>query len=103
MSVTPTELLRRLYRSIERGKGMMLSAEDLDVLAQTGALAALSASAADYVKKQADARQSALKDQRQASLDDEWRQLHPRPSPNPEAEQAARRAWEMCQPKSKRP
>lgn len=103
MSVTPPDLLRRLYRAIERGKAMRLSAEDLDVLAETGALEALSAFAADYVKQQAGERQSALRGERQAAFDEEWRQRNHRSSAELEADQAARRALELCLPKSKRP
>lgn len=103
MSGTPTDLMRRIYRKMEQGKGMMFSAEDLDMLAETGALETMSAFTANYVKRQAEERQATAKADRQAAMDADWLKLHPRPHPDPEAEQAARRAWELCRPKSKRP
>lgn len=103
MAVTPPELMRRIYRKIEQGKGMTLTPEDLDLLAEMGALETMSTYTADYVKRQAEERQAALKTDRQAAMDAEWQRIHPRPHSDTEVERAARRAWEMCQPKSRRP
>ena len=94
--------MRRIYRAMERGKGMMFSAEDLDMVAEMGGLEAMSNFTADIVKRQAEERQAKAKAERQAAMDADWQRLHPRPHPDPEVEHAARRAWEMCQPK-KRP
>lgn len=95
--------MRRLYRAIEQGKGMMFSAEDLDMIAEMGGLEKISAFTADFVKQQAEERQSTAKAERQAAMDADWKKLHPRPHPDPEVERATRREWEMCRPKSMRP
>ena len=87
---------------MEQRKGMMFSADDLDMVAEMGGLETMSAFTADFVKQQAEERQSSAKAERQAALDADWKKLHPRPHPDPEVERAARRAWEMCRPKGKR-
>lgn len=95
--------MRRIYRAMERGKGMMFSAEDLDMLAETGALQAMSAYTAEYVKREAEERQATAKAERQAIMDEDWNKLNRRPSGDAEAERALKRAWEMTRPKSRRP
>jgi len=103
MSGTPTELMRRIYRAMEQRKGMMFSAQDLDMVAEMGGLEAMSNFTADVVRREAEERQSTAKAERQATMDADWKKLHPRPFSDTEAERALRRAWELCRPKSKRP
>ncbi|MDV5823093.1 hypothetical protein [Sphingobium naphthae] len=45
---TPPDLLRRLSRRLEQGKGIQLSPNDLDLLVASGAYDMLTQAAADY-------------------------------------------------------
>ncbi|MCH2238769.1 MAG: hypothetical protein MK060_12870 [Blastomonas sp.] len=53
---TPADLDRRLSRRIEQGKGMNLTADDLDLLVVSGAYEVLRAYAAQYQRDQCRAR-----------------------------------------------
>lgn len=103
MSVTPTELYRRLSERIERQKSITLSAEELDLFVIMGGFDAVSKYAADWMLALANDRKAVTEAERAASLDKAYRAHRPRPHPDPEVEAAARRAWEMCQPRNKRP
>lgn len=50
------ELTRRLARQIDRGRGMRFSQAELDLLVLTGAYEMISSKAAEYQRRQAEAR-----------------------------------------------
>jgi len=103
MAVTPPELMRRVYRQMEIGKGIRLSAEEVDLLAEMGALKAMSAYTAGYVERQAGERQAALKVAREEALDATVAR-HPRHvASKQEVENAMRRARARLSPKGERP
>ena len=63
MAITPPEFMRRLYSQIEKRKGMRLSAEELDLLVEMGAVDTMSSFTADWVKRQVEERRKASSDE----------------------------------------
>jgi hypothetical protein len=59
MPTTPPQLLRRLSRRIDQGKGIMLSPEELDILVISGAYEVLAAFATEHLKELARQRLTA--------------------------------------------
>lgn len=102
MTITPADFVRRLYTQLEKGKGMRLSAEEMDLLAEMGAIDAVSKFAADWVRQQSEARLAARRAEHAGATASTHR--GPRPGQHDEltAEEAANRVMEMCRPK-KRP
>lgn len=100
--MTPAQFVRRLYKQLEAGKGMRLSPEEMDMLAEMGAIDAVSNYAADWVRQQSEERLSAAR-RDQASVPAEEHRS-PRSGRNHvlTAEEAGQRAMELCRPK-KRP
>lgn len=103
MPVTPTDLYRRLSERIERQKPITLSPEELDLFVIMGGFDAVSKYAADWMRTLAKDRNAVAEAEHADALDEAYRAQHPQPHPDPEVEAACRRAWEMCQPKKRRP
>ena len=61
MSITPAQFVRRLYKQLEAGKGMRFSPEEMDLLAEMGAIDAVSNYAADWVRRQSEERLTAAR------------------------------------------
>jgi hypothetical protein len=59
MPISPPQFVRRLYTQLEKGKGMRFSAEEVDMLAEMGAIDAVSKFAADWVRQQSEGRLAA--------------------------------------------
>lgn len=101
MPITPAEFVRRLYTQLEKGKGMRFSPEEMDMLAEMGAIDAVSKFAADWVRQQSEERLALSRGKAGAG---EERYGRPRPERHHEltADEAALRALEMCLPKGGR-
>jgi len=67
-TITPPELLRRLYAQIENGKGMRLSADELDLLVEMGAVERVSEYVAEWTKEWVSLRRTAAAEERQAEI-----------------------------------
>jgi hypothetical protein len=84
MPVTPAEFVRRLYTQLEKGKGMRFSAEEMDMLAEMGAIDAVSNFAADWVRRQSEGRLAASRAEQAVrsseSVDDAMRRARSRTS-----------------------
>lgn len=96
---TPSELMRRFYARIEKGRGICLNPDDLDLMMRMGAFEVMSAYTADWAKVQA-AERDALRNTSRAKT---YKALRGPPSPNRSAEEAAQRALEMLRAKARRP
>jgi len=59
MTVTPSDLWRKLSKHIDAGRGTRLSAEELDLLVTTGAIDALSKAAVEFQRQMAEERRHA--------------------------------------------
>lgn len=101
MAVTPPELMRRVYRQMEIGKGIRLSAEEVDLMAEMGALKAMSAYTAEYVVRQAEERLVAARSKMPATSTS---RISPRSGRHHEetGAEAVERALAACRPR-KRP
>ena len=102
MSITPAQFVRSLYRQLESGKGMRFSAEEMDMLVEMGGIDAVSAFAADWVKRQSVERLAVTRADEASVTAETCRQ--PRSGRHHEltVEEAGQRALELCRPK-KRP
>lgn len=102
MSITPAQFVRRLYRQLEAGKGMRFSAEEMDMLVETGAIDAVSNYAADWVRRQSEERLSAARRDQASAPAEEHRSPRSGRHHVLTAEEARLRALELCQPKGRR-
>jgi len=84
MPITPAEFVRRLYTQLEKGKGMRLSPEEMDLLAEMGAIDAVSKFASDWVRQQSEERLAAIRAEQAAKSGEARRVLPRRGSETPE-------------------
>lgn len=98
-----TELHRRISHRIEQRKAITLSAEDLDMFVTMGGYDAISKYTADWVRQLAEDRIAVDRAEQAEALEAAYLAKYPKPSPNSEVEAARKLAWEMTQPKRRRP
>lgn len=99
MSITPAQFVRSLYRQLESGKGMRFSAEEMDMLVEMGGIDAVSAFAADWVKRQSVERLTATRVDEANATAKTYRQRRLLRDHELTVEEAGQRALEMCRPK----
>lgn len=102
MSITPAEFVRRLYKQLQTGKGMRFSPEEMDLLAEMGAIDAVSKFAADWVKRQSEERLATTRAEHAGASAETYKATRSGQHHELTAEEAGDRALELSRPK-KRP
>ncbi len=95
MPITPAEFVRRLYAQIDKGKGMRFSAEEMDMLAEMGAIDTVSKFAADWVRQQSQTRLDASRAKELDATEEARRSARQRRN-DVNVEESARRARATC-------
>ncbi len=102
MPITPAVFVRRLYAQLEKGKGMRFSAEEMDMLAEMGAIDAVSKFAADWVRQQSEGRLTAVRTEVAGANEQPSRAPRSRYKLDLSAEESMRRARNKTRSSGKR-